>query len=239
MLGNRWRRVRGHGRLRAVSCRPSRVSSDRCGHHQADRERPAGHLAHGAVADGRSVSGVLAFGRGFPDKVWLVNYPSQDHATIVLRNAEGHVLPASPRSIRLRRSRAAAASSCSTTRPARFAYGGHDDGVPAGRAPVIGVRPGPRRLIRPTVAISSFPRLARRSGVRQPRLRGSVGHAARRPFRPRSRRASRRPRWPGRPGTRRTAAAGYHRRTRDVRLAAPHACGDGARRCRAAGRSPS
>ncbi len=44
------------------------------------------------LPDGRGVSGVLAFGRGFPDKVWLVNYPSQDHATIVLRNAEGHVL---------------------------------------------------------------------------------------------------------------------------------------------------
>jgi hypothetical protein len=41
---------------------------------------------------GRSVSGVSAWGRGFPDKVWLVSYPSQDNATIVLRNASGHVV---------------------------------------------------------------------------------------------------------------------------------------------------
>jgi hypothetical protein len=58
---------------------------------------------------GRSVSGVLAFGRGFPDKVWLVAFPQEDNATVVLRNAGGHVVkrlsirgqfptPAQPRS---------------------------------------------------------------------------------------------------------------------------------------------
>jgi hypothetical protein len=41
---------------------------------------------------GRTVSGVSAWGRGFPDKVWLVNFPGQDNATIVLRNASGHVV---------------------------------------------------------------------------------------------------------------------------------------------------
>lgn len=41
---------------------------------------------------GRRVSGVAGWGRGFPEKVWLVDYPSQDHATIVLRNAAGQVL---------------------------------------------------------------------------------------------------------------------------------------------------
>jgi hypothetical protein len=58
---------------------------------------------------GRSVSGIGAWGRGFGDKVWLVNFPSQDNAAIVLRNAAGHVVkrlsitgeyptPAQPRS---------------------------------------------------------------------------------------------------------------------------------------------
>jgi hypothetical protein len=58
---------------------------------------------------GRSVSGLGALGRGFPYKVWLVNFPTQDNATIVLRNAGGHVVkrlsitgeyppPAQPRS---------------------------------------------------------------------------------------------------------------------------------------------
>ncbi len=58
---------------------------------------------------GRSVSGVLAFGRGFPDKVWLVVFPEADNATVVLRNAAGQVVkrisyrgqyptPAQPRS---------------------------------------------------------------------------------------------------------------------------------------------
>jgi hypothetical protein len=57
----------------------------------------------------RSAAGVVAFGRGFPDKVWLVNFPGQDNATIILRNAAGHVVkqlsitgeypvPAQPRS---------------------------------------------------------------------------------------------------------------------------------------------
>jgi hypothetical protein len=41
---------------------------------------------------GRSVSGVLAFGRGFPDKVWLVQFPEEDSATVVLRNAAGQVV---------------------------------------------------------------------------------------------------------------------------------------------------
>ncbi len=42
------------------------------------------------LADGRGVPGVSAWGRGFPEKVWLVNYPSQDKATIVMRAASGH-----------------------------------------------------------------------------------------------------------------------------------------------------
>jgi hypothetical protein len=41
---------------------------------------------------GRSASGVSAFGRGFPDKVWLVNFPEEDSATIVMRDASGAVL---------------------------------------------------------------------------------------------------------------------------------------------------
>jgi hypothetical protein len=38
---------------------------------------------------GRGVPGVLVSGRGFPNKVWLVSYPSADTAQIVFRNASG------------------------------------------------------------------------------------------------------------------------------------------------------
>ena len=64
---------------------------------------------------GRSAAGVVVSGRGFPGRVWLVNYPSADDARIVFRNASGLELghltvagrPPFPRS------RAAAASRCS------------------------------------------------------------------------------------------------------------------------------
>jgi len=38
---------------------------------------------------GRSAAGVVLSGRGFPGKVWLVNYPSADNARIVFRDASG------------------------------------------------------------------------------------------------------------------------------------------------------
>jgi hypothetical protein len=41
------------------------------------------------LANGRSADGVIVSGRGFPGKVWLVNYPSSDGAVIVFRNASG------------------------------------------------------------------------------------------------------------------------------------------------------
>jgi hypothetical protein len=41
------------------------------------------------LANGRSAAGVIVSGRGFPSKVWLVNYPSPDGAVIVFRNASG------------------------------------------------------------------------------------------------------------------------------------------------------
>jgi hypothetical protein len=41
------------------------------------------------LSGGRSAAGVVMSGRGFPGKVWLVNYPSADDARIVFRNASG------------------------------------------------------------------------------------------------------------------------------------------------------
>ena len=41
------------------------------------------------LSSGRSAGGVVVSGRGFPYKVWLVNYPSPDAAVIVFRNATG------------------------------------------------------------------------------------------------------------------------------------------------------
>ncbi len=38
---------------------------------------------------GHSAAGVMVSGRGFPGRVWLVNYPSADDARIVFRNASG------------------------------------------------------------------------------------------------------------------------------------------------------
>jgi hypothetical protein len=38
---------------------------------------------------GRSAAGVVVSGRGFPGKVWLVNYPSADNARIVFRDDSG------------------------------------------------------------------------------------------------------------------------------------------------------
>lgn len=38
---------------------------------------------------GRRAAGVVVSGRGFPGKVWLVNYPSAENARIVFRNAGG------------------------------------------------------------------------------------------------------------------------------------------------------
>jgi hypothetical protein len=71
---------------------------------------------------GRSVSAALAFSRGFPDKVWLVSYPEEDNATVVMRDADGQVVkrlsipgdypaPSQPRSGGIK---------CSATRPERF-----------------------------------------------------------------------------------------------------------------------
>ena len=44
------------------------------------------------LPNGHSVSGVSALGHGFPEKVWLVNPPTEDNATIVMRNAAGQVV---------------------------------------------------------------------------------------------------------------------------------------------------
>jgi hypothetical protein len=44
------------------------------------------------LPNGHSVSGESALGRGFPEKVWLVNPPTEDGATIVMRNAAGQVV---------------------------------------------------------------------------------------------------------------------------------------------------
>jgi len=41
------------------------------------------------LSNGGSVSGVSAWGRGFPGKVWLVAYPITDNAEIVLGDASG------------------------------------------------------------------------------------------------------------------------------------------------------
>ena len=41
---------------------------------------------------GRTVPGVVAYGRGFPDKVWAVAYPAFDNASIVFRDASGRQL---------------------------------------------------------------------------------------------------------------------------------------------------
>ena len=45
--------------------------------------------ARALLSGGRSVAGKIVNGAGFPDKVWLVNYPSEDTATIILRDAAG------------------------------------------------------------------------------------------------------------------------------------------------------
>jgi hypothetical protein len=39
-----------------------------------------------------SLAGLSAWGPGFSDKVWLVDYPEEDNATIVMRNAAGQVV---------------------------------------------------------------------------------------------------------------------------------------------------
>jgi hypothetical protein len=44
------------------------------------------------LPNGHSVSGLSALGRGFPEKVWLVSPPTDDNATIVMRNAAGQVV---------------------------------------------------------------------------------------------------------------------------------------------------
>jgi hypothetical protein len=44
------------------------------------------------LSDGGSVAGLSAWGRGFPDKVWLLDYPTEDNATIVMRDAAGQVV---------------------------------------------------------------------------------------------------------------------------------------------------
>ena len=41
------------------------------------------------LSGGRSAAGVVVSARGFPGKVWLVNYPSADNAQIVFRDARG------------------------------------------------------------------------------------------------------------------------------------------------------
>ena len=42
------------------------------------------------LAGGRSVRGVLVSGRGFPYRVWAVQYPAANDATVVFRDAAGH-----------------------------------------------------------------------------------------------------------------------------------------------------
>jgi hypothetical protein len=44
------------------------------------------------LGDGRRVPGVLAFGRGFPYKVWAVAYPQENNARVVFADADGHEL---------------------------------------------------------------------------------------------------------------------------------------------------
>jgi hypothetical protein len=44
------------------------------------------------LGDGRRVPGVLAFGRGFPYKVWAVAYPQENNARVVFADAGGHEL---------------------------------------------------------------------------------------------------------------------------------------------------
>jgi hypothetical protein len=46
--------------------------------------------ASALLSSGRSVTGTVAYGAGFPDKVWLVNYPTASTARIVLRDAAGN-----------------------------------------------------------------------------------------------------------------------------------------------------
>jgi hypothetical protein len=44
------------------------------------------------LGDGRRVPGVLAFGRGFPYKVWAVAYPPENNARVVFADDGGHEL---------------------------------------------------------------------------------------------------------------------------------------------------
>jgi hypothetical protein len=44
------------------------------------------------LGDGRRVPGMLAFGRGFPYKVWAVAYPQENNARVVFADAGGHEL---------------------------------------------------------------------------------------------------------------------------------------------------
>jgi hypothetical protein len=44
------------------------------------------------LGGGRRVPGVLAFGRGFPYKVWAVAYPQENNARVVFADAGGHEL---------------------------------------------------------------------------------------------------------------------------------------------------
>jgi hypothetical protein len=48
------------------------------------------------LANGRQVRGTVQAGRGAPYAVWLVKYPVLDTATLVFRNAAGHVLTRLP-----------------------------------------------------------------------------------------------------------------------------------------------
>jgi hypothetical protein len=41
------------------------------------------------LGDGKTYTGTLVSGRGFPDQVWLVSYPTKDPATVIFRNAAG------------------------------------------------------------------------------------------------------------------------------------------------------
>jgi hypothetical protein len=46
--------------------------------------------ASALLSSGRSIAGTVAYGAGFPDKVWLVNYPTAGTARIILRDAAGN-----------------------------------------------------------------------------------------------------------------------------------------------------
>ena len=57
---------------------------------------PAATSVTAVLADGRKYTGTIVTGKLFTYPVWIVSYPLKDPATLVFRNAAGHVVVALP-----------------------------------------------------------------------------------------------------------------------------------------------